>query len=140
MNQIDIQNIVNHELGHVLSLGHSNYSKDVMYSTVQYRTIVKPISSLDLYVVSKIFEWAQNFTTVDLTNICPQKSQIELPPNVRYFHLPVALENSPVTPPQTLPENIFNLFSQVENLIIVTTPVVIMIIFTLILKRKKPQK
>ena len=37
MTEVDMQNIVVHELGHTLGLSHCNYSNDVMYQTVYYR-------------------------------------------------------------------------------------------------------
>ena len=37
MNEVDMQNIVVHELGHTFGLYHADYSGDAMYATVQYR-------------------------------------------------------------------------------------------------------
>ena len=73
MTEVDMQNIIVHELGHNFRLSHCNYSEDDMYSIVYYRETVKPLSSLDLYTLSQIFEWMSNSTQFSSSNMCPQK-------------------------------------------------------------------
>ncbi|MCK4885506.1 matrixin family metalloprotease, partial [Candidatus Bathyarchaeota archaeon] len=140
MTEVDMQNIVVHELGHTFGLYHCTYSGDVMYSTVHYRETVKPLSSLDLYVLSQIFEWMSNSTQFTSSNTCPQESSVTLPSNISYYHLPIAAENLPLPTPQNLAEYIIGLFLRPELLTAILIAVTLLAVAAIILKRrKKPQ-
>lgn len=136
MNQVDIQNIVNQELGHALGLGHSNYSNDVMYHQVQYQYTVKPISSLDLYGLTKIFGWLENNKT-ESSNNCPEASQIDLFPTVNYFHIPIAKENIPSLPPQNIPFVLLSQIRRPEIFLMVVFILTSLVIISLIFRKKK---
>ena len=75
MTEVDMQNIVVHELGHTFGLYHCSYSGDVMYSIVDYTATVKQLSSLDLYALSHNFEWMTNSSQFTSSSTCPQESQ-----------------------------------------------------------------
>jgi predicted Zn-dependent protease len=49
LNEIDMQNVGLHELGHSLGLRHSNSSVDIMYPTCALSRPVAELSTLDLY-------------------------------------------------------------------------------------------
>ena len=141
MTEIDMQNIVVHELGHTFGLYHCSYSGDVMYSTVHYRETVKPLSSLDLYVLSQIFEWMSNSTQFTSLNTCPQESSVTLPSNISYYHFPIAAENLPFPTPQNLAEYTIGLFLRPEILTAILIAVTLLTVAAIILKRrKKPQE
>lgn len=141
MTEVDMQNIVVHELGHTLGLYHCSYSGDALYYIVQYRETVKPLSSLDLYALSQIFEWMPNSTQFTSSNTCPQKSSVTLPSNISYYHLPIAAENLPLSAPQNLAEYIIGLFLRPEILAAVLIAVTVLAVVVIIRKRrKKPQE
>lgn len=137
MTEVDMQNIVVHELGHTFGLYHCTYSGDVMYSTVHYRETVKPLSSLDLYVLSQIFEWMSNSTQFTSSNTCPQESSVTLPSNIFYYHFPIAAENLPLPTPQNLAEYIIGLFLRPEILTAILIAVTLLAVAAIILKRRK---
>jgi len=140
MTEVDMQNIVVHELGHNFGLSHCNYSGDVMYSIVSYRETVKPLSSLDLYAFSQIFEWMSNSTQFSSSNMCPQVSSLTLPSRISYVHLPIAAENLPIYPPQSLVEYAVGLFLRPEILAAILVAVTSLAVVVIMVKRrKKPQ-
>lgn len=131
MNEVDMQNIVVHEIGHTLGLSHTKNSEDVMYAIVEYRDTVKPISSLDTYAVSQVFKWMKNST-----NICSKESVLVLPPDINYIHYKINAENLPVANPQ----NTLELLLREEILALVAITVTLIIALTIVLKkRNKPQ-
>ncbi|MEM3078021.1 MAG: matrixin family metalloprotease, partial [Nitrososphaerales archaeon] len=82
LNEVDMQNIAIHELGHALGLGHSNYANDIMYPQYTPRGNVIALSTLDLYGISVVFEWLSHYPYIP--NICPSKSSISLPFYIQY--------------------------------------------------------
>lgn len=49
-----IRKTTEHELGHVLGLGHTTETDDIMYEELSYSL---SITTLDVYGVSKVFGW-----------------------------------------------------------------------------------
>lgn len=98
INEVDMQNIVLHELGHALGLGHSNYAGDVMYPEYSPKGNVTALSTLDLYGVSVVFEWLSRHPK--MPNICPSKTSLTLPSYIQYEYLPISYEDLPA---QTFP-------------------------------------
>ncbi len=137
MTEVDMQNIVVHELGHTFGLSHCTYSGDVMYSTVYYRATVKPLSSLDLYVLSQNFEWISNSTQFSSSNMCPQESSLTLPSSISYYHLPIAAENLPTSFPQNLVEYTVGLFLRPEILTTMLIAATTLAVAVIIIKRRK---
>jgi predicted Zn-dependent protease len=126
MTEVDMQNIVVHELGHVLGLSHTNVSTDAMYPTVYYQSTVKPLSTLDIYGVAKLFE----FMTKDT---CPEEELVTMPQSISYSHLEIAPEN---IPSQSLTEYAIRLLTQPEVLIIVIAALAV-VVALLARQRKK---
>lgn len=139
MTEVDMQNIIVHELGHNFGLSHSNYSEDVMYYIVSYLETVKPLSSLDLYALSQIFEWMSNSTQSSSSNMCPQESSLILPSNISYFQLPIAAENIPIYVPQNFAEYVVGLFVRPEILLLILVAVTSLVVVVVVRGRKKPQ-
>ncbi len=136
MTEVDMQNILVHELGHTLGLYHCTYSEDVMYSTVHYRETVKPLSSLDLYAISKSFGWLTNSTQFTSSDACPEESNVTLPSSISYYHFPIAAENLPVYS-QNLVEYPLELFLRPEILTVILVAVILLAVVAITLKRRK---
>ena len=140
MTEFDMQNIVVHEIGHTFGLSHSNYSSDAMYGTVYYRETVKPVSSLDIYALSQIFEWMTNSTLFSSSIVCPEESVLTMPSSISYVHFPIAAENLPAYSSQNLIEYAIRLLLRPEILTLFIVIVTLIVATVIILKkRKKPQ-
>jgi hypothetical protein len=105
LNEVDMQNVALHELGHSLGLGHSSYSGDVMYPRLTLNHPVEGLSTLDLYGVSTVFQWMSNSSSRPYS---PQQSSVTLPSSVQYLYLPISYGTLPPptlspTPSPTLP-------------------------------------
>jgi len=110
LNEVDMQNIATHELGHALGLGHSNYAGDIMYPQYTPRGNIIALSTLDLYGISMVFEWLSRYPQIP--NICPSKASITLPSYISYEYLPISYENlPPQTPPYTILDYILGILS-----------------------------
>ncbi len=127
MTETDMQNIVVHELGHVIGLYHCNCSEDVMYSVVSYDEIVKPLSSLDLYVVTQLFEPLLNSSQWSGEERCPEVANFTLPSSLSYFNLEIANENIPKAKSQSLIETVvaFVLRPEVLAIFVIAPPLLI---------------
>ncbi|MEM3538260.1 MAG: matrixin family metalloprotease [Nitrososphaerales archaeon] len=103
LNEVDMQNIVLHELGHALGLGHSNYANDIMYPKYSPKGNVIALSTLDLYGLSVVFEWLSFYP--QMPSICPSKTSLVLPSYIQYEYLPISYKD---LPPQTF--SLYNTF------------------------------
>jgi hypothetical protein len=100
LSEADSQNVVLHELGHVLGLAHANYSDDLMYFSYTLNSPVRAISTLDLYGVGIVFRWMAVSSEFDKANFGSQIYSVTLPPDIIYEYLPISEENLP--PPSQL--------------------------------------
>ena len=95
LSEADMQNVVLHELGHSLGLGHCDNSGDVMYPLLALKQNGLALSTLDLYGVSQVFSWINNSAAGR-----PPSSLISLPSNIPYQYLPIPLQDVPPPPPR----------------------------------------
>ncbi len=103
LNEVDMQHIALHELGHSLGLGHSNYTGDLMYAIYSLGSPPPLISTLDVYGVATLFAWETNSTNFYPINDWLNVNSVTLPSDtVDYRFLPVSAENAT---PQTLADN-----------------------------------
>lgn len=116
LNEIDMQNLALHELGHSLALGHSDYSGDVMYPRLASNQTVQALSTLDLYGVSTVFHWMSDSPSSPHS---PEQSSVTLPLDVAYQYLPISYDDLPPPGPSpVLPSNLpQTLFTCVETLL-----------------------
>jgi len=141
LNEVDMQNVALHELGHSLGLGHSNYTSDLMYSVYTMGTSPESISTLDVYGVATLFAWETNSTDFYPINDWLNESSVILSPTIEYRGLPVSSENAS---PQTLANNsvvqflvlIFEILIHPEILAIILVIVLVLLIVGLISRRK----
>jgi predicted Zn-dependent protease len=153
LNEVDMQNIALHELGHSLGLGHSSYLGDVMYPKYTLNQPVEGLSTLDLYGVSTVFQWMSNSSQFNPADI-PQKSSLTLPSSITYRYLSISYEDLPPVPPspsplQTLLTYILNLSTYIIRfilrpelliplVIVILVVVVVEILFARLKKAKRP--
>ncbi|MEM3451128.1 MAG: matrixin family metalloprotease [Nitrososphaerales archaeon] len=133
LNEVDMQNVVLHELGHALGLGHSNYANDIMYPKYSPKGNVTALSTLDLYGVAVVFEWLSRYP--QMPNICPSKTSLVLPSYIRYEYLPIAYDD---LPPQTSPSYktainfILDIFNSLYAILLL---VILLVLLAIIIKK-----
>ncbi len=141
MTEVDMQNLILHEIGHTLGLYHSNYAGDIMYYTVSYRETVYALSSLDVYAVSKVFEWMSNSTQFTSSNTCPPESSVTLPSTISYHYMPISVVDLPPPRSQTPLDYVTRLLLRPEILITLLIMVTTIVFLGAYRRRlKKPQK
>ena len=107
LNEVDMQHITLHELGHSLGLGHSNYTGDVMYAIYSLGSSPPLISTLDVYGVATLFAWETNSTNFYPVSDWFIVNSVILPSNIVYAGLPVLSENTIPKPSQTTLQSSF---------------------------------
>ena len=143
LNEVDMQNVALHELGHNLGLGHSNYTGDLMHSTYNLGSSSESVSTLDVYGVATVFAWKKlNATSFYPVSSWLNLSSVSLPADVSYQDLPVSSENAS---PQKLSNNpavqflvlMIEILLHPEILTIVILFFVFLVVIALIPKRRK---
>jgi predicted Zn-dependent protease len=148
LNEVDMQNLALHEMGHSLGLNHSNFTDDIMYPRLTMNPLnqVQGLSTLDLYGVSTVFQWMSNSSNHPYS---PQQSSVTLPSNITYRYLPISNEDLPPASPysslwQTLLTYIQKLISYTTGLVtrpeVLTILVVILVLLVIAFLSARPQK
>jgi hypothetical protein len=149
LDEVDMHNVILHEFGHSLGLGHSNFTDDSMYPTYSLNPLkqVQTLSTLDLYGVSIVFQWMSNSSYP----YSPQQSSVTLPSSIPYGYLPTSEEDLlPASPYSSLWQTLLtyiqklinytsNLVTRPEFLILLGILVLLVIVF-LFARPKKAEK
>lgn len=83
----DYRDTTTHELGHALGLGHSNYTSDLMYPYQDIIASKYAVSTLDLYGVGLLFQWANQSQQMASSFRVP--SSTTLPSGIAYSYAPI---------------------------------------------------
>ena len=142
LNEVDMQDVALHELGHSLGLGHSNATGDLMYAYYTIGSGPKDVSTLDAYGVATLFAWDQNTFSFYPIDGWLNENSVVLPSDISYKGLPVSPEN---TVPQALANNpvvqtlvlMFEILIHPEILAIVVTVVLLFIVLGLVVRVKR---
>lgn len=134
LSDVDMQNIVLHELGHALGLGHSNYTGDMMYPVYSLGGLPQGISTLDAYGVATVFAWMTHTQRFYPVASWLNQSSVILPASVIYSDLPVSTENQP---PQSIIDNpavqfILRFFTIISQPIIAVPVIIAIVVLTII--------
>ena len=92
LDEVDMQNVALHELGHVLGLGHSNYTNDTMYYDYTLGSPDRALSTLDLYGVATVFRWLASSQQYNPDNQGAPVYSVTLPSGIEYgyLHIPAS--------------------------------------------------
>ncbi len=138
LGEADEQNVILHEVGHSLGLGHGNASADLMYPVLAIGSPLKKVSTFDMCGVSTVFGWLSNSTKYNTTNQGPPVSSVILPSNIPYDNLPVTEDNiPPATTTQqvsTFLDNLIQFFLQPENETLILIIISVIIIISIIIR------
>jgi hypothetical protein len=145
LNEVDMQNVALHELGHSLGLGHSNYTGDLMYPMLSLGSSPKAVSSLDVYGVATLFAWELDATDFYPVSDWLDVNSVILPTEIIYQGLAVSPENAS---PQNLANNssvqflilMFEILIHPEFLAIILVVALIIVIIAVIPKKMKVSK
>lgn len=138
LGETDEQNVILHEVGHSLGLGHGNSSADLMYPILALGSPLRKISTLDMYGVSTVFGWLSNSTEYNATNQGLPVSSVILPSNIPYDYLPVTEDNvPPATATQqvgTFLDSFIQFFLQPENETLILIIISVIVIISMIIR------
>ena len=98
---------------------------------------LKPLSSLDLYAGSQLFEWIPNSSQSSSLITVPVESEVTMPSNISYNYFQIAAENLPLPTLQSITEYIIELFLRPEILTAILIAVTLLTVTAIIFKRRK---
>jgi hypothetical protein len=139
LTQKDIQSVAAHEFGHVLGIGHSNSSNDLMYPLFDVYGSDYGISTLDMYGVANAFQWIINPDQP----VPSTKQELSLPTNITYEYIalaqpaPQAITDNPIV--KAL-EILSNILLTPYILLMIASGILLLILIELFFRRARKAK
>jgi hypothetical protein len=145
LDEVEIQNIALHELGHSLGLNHCSSVGDIMYPASLLGTPAQGVSTLDTCGVAKVFGWLSNSSKLTASSSeWPPVSSVHSPSDVAYGFLPLSSANlpplsilEPIIGPVRFVVEVILLYVPLYLLFVIFVAVIALTVVSLVYRRRK---
>ncbi|MCW4010287.1 MAG: matrixin family metalloprotease [Candidatus Bathyarchaeota archaeon] len=144
LDEVEMQNVVLHELGHSLGLGHCNSLGDIMYPSSLLGSPAQGISTLDVFGVATVCGWLANSSEEMPSDKWPKVSSVGSPSDVAYEFFPLSSANvpplsvlEPIVGPVRFVFKVILKFVPLELLVIIAAAVAVLAVVSLVYRKRE---